>query len=175
MHGHPNDNGPKIKLKNVYGNARMNWMRHHGTLKFTPTHMNSVLVETWEYFKPSFATITQEYFKKTHLPPLLWRNICTNRQSCLSGTQMSNLEKADDIGHVSKTIIEPIEMKEVRKTDPLVILREKGRGRSSRNLLIRAAAYDTLGTQTVLPLHQIKTAEREMKRQRMVRITSTPG
>ena len=88
---------------------------------------------------------------------------------------MSNLEKADDIGHVSKTIIEPIEMKEVRKTDPLVILREKGRGRSSRNLLIRAAAYDTLGTQTVLPLHQIKTAEREMKRQRMVRITSTPG
>ena len=57
----------------------------------------------------------------------------------------------------------------------LVILREKGRCRLSRNLLIRAAAYDIMRERTVLPLHQIKTAEREIKRTRMVRLTNTPG
>ena len=51
VHDQPNDNGPNMKLNNFYGNARMNWMRHHGTLKFTSAHMNSVLVETWEAFK----------------------------------------------------------------------------------------------------------------------------
>ena len=37
------------------------------------------------------------------------------------------------------------------------------------------AAYDTVRAPTVLPLHQIKTVERDMKIRRMVRITNTPG
>ena len=41
----PNYYGPNMKLKNFYGNSRMNWMRHHGTIKCTPANMNSVLVE----------------------------------------------------------------------------------------------------------------------------------
>ena len=65
-------------------------------------------------------------------------------------------------------------MESVRKIDPMVILMDKGRCRSSWNLLIRAAAYDTVSTWTVLPLHQIKTVDREMKRQRMVRINNNP-
>ena len=77
------DNGPNTKLNNLYGNTRMNWMRHHETLKFTPTHMNSVPFETWEAFKLSYAQITHIAFKKTppplpvrhrHKPPSLpWR------------------------------------------------------------------------------------------------------
>ena len=55
----------------------------------------------------------------------------------------------------------------------IVILRYKGRCRESRNLLNRADAYDTVRTQTVLPLHQIKTVESKMKRQRMVCIKNT--
>ena len=51
-------------------------------------------------------------------------------------------------------------MEEFRKTEPIVILRDKGRYRASMNLLIRAAAYDTVRTQTVLPIHQINTFER---------------
>ena len=70
VHDYPNDNGPNTKLENMYGNARMNWMRHHGTLKFTPSHMNSILVATWEAFKISSVTITQNDFKKTRIPPL---------------------------------------------------------------------------------------------------------
>ena len=65
-------------------------------------------------------------------------------------------------------------MEEVRTTDPMVILRDKGRCRASRNLLIGAAAYGTVRTQTFLPIHQINTVYREMKRQMMVRIKNTP-
>ena len=71
VHDQSNDNGPKMNLKNFYGNARMNWMRYHGTLKFSPPHMNSVPIETREAFKLSSTKITQKYFKKTHIPPRL--------------------------------------------------------------------------------------------------------
>ena len=37
---------PNNNLKNFYSNTRMNWMRNHGNLKFTPPHMNYILVET---------------------------------------------------------------------------------------------------------------------------------
>ena len=123
MHDQKNDNGPNMKLKNLYGNARMNWMIHHGTLAFTPAHMNSALVATWEAFKLSTATITQKSFKRTHLLPLSPPNIETNYQYCLAGTQQSNTEKADEIGRIAKSSIVPIDTEEVRTTEPMVILR----------------------------------------------------
>ena len=43
MHDKPNDTGPNINLNNFYGNARMNWMRHHGTLKFTPDYCRGAM------------------------------------------------------------------------------------------------------------------------------------
>ena len=46
----PNDNGPNLQLKGLYGQSRMSCQRQHGTLKFTNPHMNYVLVETWRYF-----------------------------------------------------------------------------------------------------------------------------
>ena len=66
-------------------------------------------------------------------------------------------------------------MEEFVTTYPMVILRKKGRCRLSSNLIIREAVYDTARELTVLPLHQIKTFKREMKRQRMVCLTNTPG
>ena len=69
VHDQPKYYGPNMKFKNFYGNERINWMRHHETLKFTPPHMNSVLVETWEAFKVSSTKITQKYFMKTPPPP----------------------------------------------------------------------------------------------------------
>ena len=61
--------GPNMKLNNLYGNTRINCMRHHGTLNFTPPHTNSVLVETREDFKLSSTKITYKAFKNTHTPP----------------------------------------------------------------------------------------------------------
>ena len=66
-------------------------------------------------------------------------------------------------------------MEGIRTTDPMVILREKGWCISSSNLLIRAAAYDTVRDRTVLPIHQIKTFERYIKMRRMVRLANISG
>ena len=99
-----------MKLKNLYGNAGMNWMMHHVTLKFAPSHMNSFHVETWEYLKLSSATINQKAFKKVHLLPLSPSYIGTNHQACLADTQMSNRDKADEIGHIEKASIFPIDI-----------------------------------------------------------------
>ena len=48
---HPNDNGPNLKLKGLYGQAIMNCQRQHENLNFINYHMNYKLVETWRYFK----------------------------------------------------------------------------------------------------------------------------
>ena len=74
--------------------------------------------------------------------------------------QHTKREKADDIGPIAKASIAPIYTEEVRKTDPMVILREKGRCILSRRILIRASEYDTVRSCIVLPIHQIKTVER---------------
>ena len=55
----------------------------------------------------------------------------------------------------------------------MVILRAKGR--SPRNLLIRAAAYDTVQQRTILPIQEIKEAEIEMRKRIMVRIPKRYG
>ena len=96
VHGHPKNNGPNMKLKNLYGNAKMNWTRDNGTLKFSPPHMNYVLVETWK-LSNYHLRITQKYFKKTNIITLSPPDIGTNHQVCLTCTKQSNIEKTDDI------------------------------------------------------------------------------
>ena len=54
-------------------------MRQHGTLKFTPAHMNYVLVTTWEAFKLPSAKITHNALKKTHILPLYPPDIETTK------------------------------------------------------------------------------------------------
>ena len=70
VNDHPKNNGQIMKLKNLYGDSVINWMRHHGTLKFTPPHINYFLIEIWEDLKISSAKITQKYFKRTPHPPI---------------------------------------------------------------------------------------------------------
>ena len=96
VHYHPNHNNPNMKLKNFYANAIMNWKIYHKTLKFTPAHMNSTLVSTWEDFKLSSAKITQNNFKKKNILPLIPPYIDTNHQACLAGNQQL---KAGDSVH----------------------------------------------------------------------------
>ena len=57
----------------------------------------------------------------------------------------------------------------------MVILRFNIRVQSPRNLILRAAEYDTISTHTVLPLKEIKTEKRDIKRHRMIHITKTQG
>ena len=83
----PNDNRPNIKLKRYYGLAKIKWQRQHGTMKFTPSHMNSVLVEMWHSFQQHSACVIIDALKKTKLLPLAPPDHNTNTQSCLAATQ----------------------------------------------------------------------------------------
>ena len=62
----------------------------------------------------------------------------------------------------------PVAVDVIRTTDPMVILR--ARGRPSRNLLIRGAAYDIVHQRTILPIQEIKADDMEMRKRRMVRM-----
>ena len=86
MHDQPNDNGSNMKLNYFYGNTRMNYMRHHGTLNFTQAHMNSVLIATWESLKLPSTKINCNDYKKTNITPLSPPDIDTNHQACIYGT-----------------------------------------------------------------------------------------
>ena len=76
--------------------------------------------------------------------------------------------KSGEIENISRASMAPGEVKAIRTTDPMVILREKGR--SSRNLLIRAAAYDTVQQRTILPIQEMKAEKMEIRKRRMVRM-----
>ena len=67
----------------------------------------------------------------------------------------------------------PGEVEAIRTTDPMVILRAKGR--SSRNLLIRAADYDTVQQRKIIPIQEMNAAEMEMRKRIMVRMPNRGG
>ena len=83
---------------------------YHENLKFSPDHINDVLVETWEYLKLSSSTITQEYFKKTHIIPLSLQDKELYHQAGLTATQMSNGQKLYEIELMEKSRVSPIYM-----------------------------------------------------------------
>ena len=56
----------------------------------------------------------------------------------------------------------------IRTTDPMVILRAKGI--LPRNLVIQAAAYDTVQHRKILPIQEMKAADMEVRKRRMSRI-----
>ena len=57
-----NDNSPNAKLKSLYNVAKSAWMLKYGTKKFSPRHMNSVLVEAWVTLKVSSGNIIRDIF-----------------------------------------------------------------------------------------------------------------
>ena len=62
----------------------------------------------------------------------------------------------------------------IKTADPMVIMRYKGRVRSSQNLLITEAAYYTIRICTTLPLQEINIYDRGIKIWRVVTITKIP-
>ena len=92
----PNDNGPNLEMKGLYGRSRMNWQRQHGTLKFKNPHMNAVLVETWRYFQLSSAPGIINTFKKIKLLPLTPPHEDTNSQSYLTESQTTKGGKSGE-------------------------------------------------------------------------------
>ena len=88
-------NDPIVKLKSLYNVVKSVWMLKYGTKTFSPHHMNSVLVESWDAFKMSAGNIIRDSFAKTKLPPLRPNNLTTNTQACAASIQVSSGSKAE--------------------------------------------------------------------------------
>ena len=65
----PNYNGPNAKLKSLYNMEKSAWMLKYGMKKFSPHHMNSVLIEAWGAFNISSGKIIRDIFSKIIYPP----------------------------------------------------------------------------------------------------------
>ena len=63
----PNDNGPNAALKGCYNEVKDEWDEKFGTMKYTPPHLNFVLVEAWRRFSHKAAPIVVRAFKKLNI------------------------------------------------------------------------------------------------------------
>ena len=106
----PNENGPNVKLKSRYNDAKVSWMLNYGMEKFLPRRMNSILVEAWGAFKVSTEKIIRDSFVKKKLPPLSPANFTTNTQACVASAQVSSGAKAEDINGIERHTVAPIEV-----------------------------------------------------------------
>ena len=117
--------------------------------------MNSVLVEIWEAFTVSASKIIRDSFAKTktRLLPLSPPNMITNTQLCVASIQTFS----KGINQIVEDTIAPIKLLNIRANDPTVIIRAKVIIQQPyRNVLLQAAAYDTVQKQTVLPIQEMK-------------------
>ena len=118
-----NDSGPNAKLKSLYNEVKAKWIIQYGTTKFSPHHMNYILVEEWDALKVSAGRIVRYSFSKTKLLPLIHPNLTTNNQTCAESIQVSSGSKTDEIKDISQPTVEPIEVKVTRNDDNMVVLR----------------------------------------------------
>ena len=139
-------------------------------MKFTPSHMNSVLVEMWHLFQQQSALVIIDAFRKTKLLPLAPPDHDTNTQAFLAATQTPSGKKAEEIEEIARASMAPVVIDVIKTVDPMVIL--IARGNQSRNLLIRGAAYDIVHQRTILPIQEIKADEMEMSKRIVVRMTN---
>ena len=91
-------------------------------------------MEMWHSFQQQSACVIIDAFLKTKLLPLAPPDHDTNTQACLAATQTPSGKKSEEIKESARASMSPLEVDDIRTTDPMVILRVKGR--SSRNLLI---------------------------------------
>ena len=103
-------------------------------MKFTPAHMNSVLVEMWHLFQQQSALVIIDAFRKTKLLPLDTPDHDTNTQACLSASQTPSGNKSDEIEDIARASMAPVVIDVIRTTDPMVIFR--ARRNESRKLMI---------------------------------------
>ena len=147
---HPNDNGPNYKLKSLYNVKNIKWLLKYGTKKFSPHHINSALVESWDTFKVSSGNIIRYRFAKTMLLPLSPPDLATNTQACTAYIQLSSGSKAEEINNISRHIVALIALQVTRTYDPMFVLQTLGTQQSSKKIILVPASYDAVIKLTVI-------------------------
>ena len=102
-----NDNGTNLKLKRYYGISKLKWQIQHGTMKFTPDHMNYVLEDIWHLFQQQSDSFIIDALKTHTLLPLSPPDHNTNAQACIAATQTPSRTKSEEIEEIAKAYMAP--------------------------------------------------------------------
>ena len=140
----------------------------YGTAKMLPHHMKSILVREWDAFKVSAGKFIRDIFVKKNLLTLSPTELTMNNQACAASVQVSSGEKAEEINNISRHTVAPIEVQVTRTDYPMVVLQEKGSQKSSRNIVLQAAAYDAVTKKNVTPIQEINIGFTMMLQQKKV-------
>ena len=130
------DNGSNAKLKSLCNVAKSAWMLKYRMEKFSPHHINSILVKAWDDFNISSGNIIMDSFLKKRHPPLIPTNLTTNTQASATSTQVYSGAKAEVINNISRHTVASIELQITRTDNNMVVLREKGTQQSLRKIII---------------------------------------
>ena len=89
-------------------------------MKFTPAHMNSVLVDMWHQFQQQSASAIIDALNKNNLLPLASPNHDTTVQACLAAIQTPSGTKSEEIEYIYRASMAPEEVEAISTTDPMV-------------------------------------------------------
>lgn len=169
----PNDNGPNACVKSCYNDAKADWDEKFATTNYTVPHMNGVLTDMWNRYVIRSAPVIKRSFAVTKIHPLQPPS-ADNEQASHAFTaslQCAGGKKAMELEHIGREALAPIKLNISLTVEPTVILHAKQC--TSRNLVIRAAAYDIVRASLVVPVQEMKRITHEHAAAKNIRIGSS--
>ena len=169
----PNDNGPNACVKSCYNDAKSDWDEKFATTSYTVPHMNGVLTDMWNRYVIRSAPVIKKAFAVTKIHPLR-PPTADNEQASHAFTaslQCASGKKAMELEHIGRQALAPINLSISLTVEPTVIMH--ARQCSSRNLVIRAAAYDIVRASLVVPVQEMKRITHEHAAAKNIKIGSS--
>ena len=123
---------------------------------FSPHYINSILVESQGAFRVSAGNITRYIFSLKKLLSISLPDLTMNIQECDALIQVSSVAKSEEINKISRHTVANIEVQVTRTDDTMVVLRAKSGQKSSMNIVIRAASYESVREKYVIPIQEVK-------------------
>ena len=78
-----------------------------------------------------------------------------NIQECDALIQVSSVAKSEEINKISHHTVANIEVQVTRTDDTMVVLRAKSGQKSSMNIVIRAASYESVREKYAIPIQEV--------------------
>ena len=167
----PQDNGSNTKLKSCYNNRKSEWSRQFLSTPYSPAHMNTVLVKTWQDFILDSAGVIRRSFVKTKLCPL--QSPSANQKflgnTCISSLQCGTGKKSQELEIMKRDTYAPAKFTSKRTIYEHIIM--KTQQCHPHNVIIRSIAYDALYTSVVVPAQKLKDVQQEIDSLKKIKVT----
>ena len=167
----PNDNGFNAKCKSVYAEEKAKWDETFLTTTYTPPMMNMVLVSMWERLVVESGHTIKKSFDITNLVPLRPPTQTEfTGYACVASLQCGSGKKVQELEVVKQDVMGTSKLTSKRTSNEKIILQAENS--TSRNLLLRAAAYDIINKTVVIPAQELKDIQLEINNAKAITLGS---